>query len=166
MTPFPTYAETPGAPFSRPFPKLDFWMHFGHPLAPFGLPFGSLWLPFGSPWLPFGTLWLTFGALWLPFGSLLGPFGFHFLILLDFGTLLALFGSLLPPFRLLFLICITFCLRFRYFPNPSAKNREINTCTPTSYRFSHTSIFAGPGRIYCRRQLRSTFFRILKNQPK
>ena len=31
----------------------------------------------------------------------------------------------------------------------------INTCTPTSYRFSHTSIFAGPGRINCRRQLRS-----------
>ena len=35
-----------------------------------------------------------------------------------------------------------------------------------SCRFSHTSIFAGPGRIYCRSQLRSTFFRTLKKLPK
>ena len=63
------------APFSRPFPKLDFWMHFGHPLAHFGLPFGSLWLPFGSLWLPFGSPWLPFGTLWLTFGTLWSPFG-------------------------------------------------------------------------------------------
>ena len=85
MTPFPTYAETPGAPFSRPFPKLDFWMHFGHPLAHFGLPFGSLWLPFGSLWLPFGSLGYPFGTIGLTFGSLW----------LTFGLLLASFGSLL-----------------------------------------------------------------------
>ena len=83
-----------GAPFSRPFLKVDFFMHFGCPLAPFGLPFGSLWLPFGSPWLPFGTLWLTFGALWLPFGSLLVPL----------GSLLVPMGSLLVPLSLDFLI--------------------------------------------------------------
>ena len=46
------------APFSRPFPKIDFLMHFGRPLAHF-------WLLFGSRWLPFGSLWLTFGAFFL-----------------------------------------------------------------------------------------------------
>ena len=75
------------ATFSRPFPKVDFLMHFGRPLAHFGL-------PFGSPWLPFGTLWLTFGALWLPFGSLLVPL----------GSLLVPLGSLLVPLSLDFLI--------------------------------------------------------------
>ena len=69
------------APFSRPFPKVDFWMHFGRPLA-------HCWLPFGSLWLTFGALWLPFGSLWLPFGSLLGPF----------CSLLAPFGSLWFPF--------------------------------------------------------------------
>ena len=68
--------------FSRPCPKVDFWMHFGRPLAPFGLPFcspwpllDSLWLTFGSLWRTFGSLLLTFGSLCLPFGSLLRPFG-------------------------------------------------------------------------------------------
>ena len=63
------------APFSRPFPKIDFYMHFGRPLAPCWLPFGSLCLPFGSLWLPFGTIWLPFGSLCLPFGSLWFSFG-------------------------------------------------------------------------------------------
>ena len=63
------------ATFSRPFPKLDFWMHFGRPLAHHWLPFGSPWPPFGSLWFPFGSLWLPFGSLWLPFGLLLVPFG-------------------------------------------------------------------------------------------
>ena len=49
--------------FSRPFPKVDFWMHFGRPLA--------------HPWLPLSSLWLPFGALWLPLGSLLAPFSFQ-----------------------------------------------------------------------------------------
>ena len=39
----------PGAPFSRPFPKVDLWRHLGRPLAPFG----SFWLPFGSLLAPF-----------------------------------------------------------------------------------------------------------------
>ena len=73
------------ATFSRPFPKVDFLMHFGRPLAHFGLPFGSPWLPFGTLWLTFGALWLPFGAIWLPFGTLW----------LTFGSLLASFGSLL-----------------------------------------------------------------------
>ena len=57
--------------FSRPCPKVDFWMHFGRPLAPFGLPFGSLWPLLGSLWLTFGSLWFPFGALLVPLGSLL-----------------------------------------------------------------------------------------------
>ena len=48
------------APFSRPFPKIDFLMHFGRPLA--------------HVWLPFGSRWLTFGSLLAPFGSLLAHF--------------------------------------------------------------------------------------------
>ena len=81
--------------FSRPFPKVDFLMHFGRPL-------GHLSLPFGSPWLPFGSLWLTFGSLWLPFGSLLAPF----------GSLLVPLGSLLLTLGLDFL---TFGLSWRHF---------------------------------------------------
>jgi hypothetical protein len=50
------------APFSRPFLKIDFYMHFGRPW----LPFGSLWLPFGSLLDPFGSLLALF---WLAFGS-------------------------------------------------------------------------------------------------
>ena len=63
------------APFSRPFPKIDFYMHFGRPLAPLWLPFGSLWRTFGSPWLTFGSPWLTFGSLWLPLAPFWLPFG-------------------------------------------------------------------------------------------
>ena len=61
--------------FSRPFPKVDFWMLSGRPLAHFWLPFGSHWLPFGSRRLTFGSLRLIFGSLWLPFGSLLVSLG-------------------------------------------------------------------------------------------
>merc|ERR1711953_1379743 len=70
--------------FSRPFPKLDFLMHFGRSLAPFWLHFGSLWVPLAPFWHPFGSLLLPFGAIWLPFGSLLPP--------------LATSGSILAPF--------------------------------------------------------------------
>ena len=79
------------APFSRPFPKVDFLMHFGRPLAHLWLPFGSPWLSFGSRWRPFGSLGLPFGSLWLPFGSLLVPFGS---LLLTWGSI---FSLLLSP---------------------------------------------------------------------
>ena len=127
---------------------------FWHPWARFWPPSAHFWLPLVPFSLPLARFWHPLAHFWRP----LAPFWLHFLILVDFRSLLALFCSLLLPFRLLFLIFNTFWLRFRYFPNPSAKNREINTCTPTSYRFSHTSIFAGPGRINCRRQLRFMFF--------
>ena len=67
---------------SRPYPKDDFLMHLGRPLAHFwllvalfGLPLGWFWLPLGSLLVPFGSRWLTFGSRWLTFGSLLAPFG-------------------------------------------------------------------------------------------
>ena len=69
----------PGAPFSRPFPKVDFWMHFGRPLAHFGLPFGSPWLPFGTLWLTFGALWLPLAPFWLPLASFWLTFGVFWL---------------------------------------------------------------------------------------
>ena len=55
------------APFWRPFSDIDFWMHFGRPLAPFWHPLGSIWLPFGTLWAPFWSLWAPF---WLHFRSL------------------------------------------------------------------------------------------------
>ena len=74
--------------FLRPFPKVDFLMHFGRPLAHLWFPFGTPWPPFDSLWLPFGSLWLPFASLWLPFGSLLVPLGSLLLTLaLDFLTL-------------------------------------------------------------------------------
>ena len=74
--------------FSRSFPKVDFLMHFGRPLA-------HLWLPFRSPWLPFGSLWLTFGSLWLTFGSLCLPVGS---LLVSFGSLLVSPGFIFSYF--------------------------------------------------------------------
>ena len=97
------------APFSRPFPKVDFWMRFGHPVAPF--------------WLPFGALGLHFGAVWLPSGSLLAPLGFtlapFWLPLAPFGSLLALFNYPSAPFSSIFhyfspflFVFMAFCLEF------------------------------------------------------
>jgi len=74
--------------FSQSCPKVDFWMHFGRPLAPFGLPFGSLFAaiwptlddllaPIGSHLAPFGPLLLTSGIHFLAFespGFIFGPF--------------------------------------------------------------------------------------------
>ena len=64
----------PGAPFSRPFPDIDFLMHFGRPLAHFWLPLGSLWAPIGSLLAPAGSLLAPFGSFLAPFGSLLAHF--------------------------------------------------------------------------------------------
>ena len=72
------------APFSRPFPKIDFWMHFGRPLAPFWLPLAPFWLPFGHFWLHFGPFWPHFGPFWCHFGPLrlhFAPFWRHFAVL-------------------------------------------------------------------------------------
>ena len=90
------------APFSRPFPKIDFLMHFGRPLAHFGLPFGSPWLPFGTLWLTFGALWLPFGAIWLPFGTLWLTFGTLWLPLGPFWLPLASFWLTFGVFWLTF----------------------------------------------------------------
>merc|ERR1712110_535710 len=56
----------PWRSFSRPFPKLDFLMHFGRSLAPFWLPFAPFGVPLAPFWHPFGSFWLPFGAIWLP----------------------------------------------------------------------------------------------------
>ena len=77
------------ASFSRPFPKVDFWMHLGRPLAHFWHPSGSNWLSFGSLWLPFRSLWPPFGTLFAPCWFLLGPS----------GVILTAVGHILSPFR-------------------------------------------------------------------
>ena len=89
-----------GAPFSRPFPNIDLWMHFGRLLAPFGSQMAPEWLPknvvgsylFAYFWLRFPNIdfwmhfgrhlapfWLSFGSLLVPFGTLLLTPGLHFL---------------------------------------------------------------------------------------
>ena len=146
--------------FSRPFPKVDFLMHFGRTLAHFGLPFGSLWLAFGSLLAPFGSLWLTFGSLWLPlahifapFGSLFGPFGLLLLHFLTLGVSWRRFWSLSNIFNENLMknnIFLSFSPNFLLFthPLPQSTCRLIEGTLPLhSARFSHTSILAGPGRI-------------------
>ena len=51
------------APFSRPFPKIDFGMHFGRPLV--------------ALWLTFGSLLDPFGSLLVPIADLLAPLWYH-----------------------------------------------------------------------------------------
>ena len=78
------------APFSRPFPKIVFFMHFGRPLAPFGTlsaPSGSLWAPVGSLSAHFGHLLAPFCTLLAPFGSLLAPFWLIFTNFHDFSRI-------------------------------------------------------------------------------
>ena len=86
--PFHLDAENLLATFSRPFPKVDFWIHFVRPFALFWLPFGALglhfgalglplapfwlplvhfWFPLAHFWLPLAHFWLTFGVFWLTF---------------------------------------------------------------------------------------------------
>ena len=77
----------PGAPFSQPFPKIDFLTHFGRSLAHFGLPFGSPWLPFGSLLALLGSLWATFWLQLAHFGRPLAPF------CSPRGSIFSLFGS-------------------------------------------------------------------------
>ena len=162
--PFRSDALSLLAPFSRPFPKVDFLMHFGRPLAHFGLPFGSLWLPFGSLLAPFGSLWLTFGSLWLPlahifapFGSLFAPFGSLLLHFLTLGVSWRRFWSLSDIFNENLMknhVFLCFSLNFLLFtyPLPQSTCKLIEgTLLLHSARFSHTSILAGPGRIIAAR---------------
>ena len=71
--------------FSLPFPKVDFFMHFGHPLARFGCPLGFIWAVLG-------TLWATFKSFLAPFGLHLSSF-WH-----PLGSIWTLFGSVLASF--------------------------------------------------------------------
>ena len=93
---------------SRPFPKIDFWMHFGHHLAPFWFPFGSLWLPLGSLWAPFGSLWGPFGVPLAPVSTLLAPF----------GSILAPIGSNWLSFVALWLVLLPARMHFLTFDAP------------------------------------------------
>ena len=87
--------------FSRPFPKLDFLMHFGRSLAPFWLHFGSLWGPFGSLlapfWLPLAPFWRHLAPFWFP----AAPFGYFWL---HFGSLFRTLGVNFHVFLFNFLI--------------------------------------------------------------
>ena len=61
-------------PFSRHFPKIDFFMYFGRFWVVFWFPFGSLLVASGSLLVPLDSLLatlavnvLTFGAFWVFF---------------------------------------------------------------------------------------------------
>ena len=67
------------APFSRPFPKIDFLMHFDPPLAHFWhtlVPSCSLVVPLALFRLTFGTFCLPFAPFWLPFASFCLPLAY------------------------------------------------------------------------------------------
>ena len=53
------YAVSFWRSFLPPFPKIDFLMNFGYPLAPFWLPLATFWLPLAVFGYPFGALLLT-----------------------------------------------------------------------------------------------------------
>ena len=149
------------APFSRPFPKIDFWMHFGCPLAPFWLRFGSLWLPFAPFWLPFRSLWHPLGDLLAPIGSLLAPVGSLLLPLeIDFVTFAASsphFASSLYNFPRnpnKGVLSVSFCIEFSFFHNPFAKNRRNSKANQSKINRSLQLAFQGPGAEPCLWQLR------------
>jgi len=75
-TPFHLDAVARLTTFSRPCPKIDFWLQFGCSLgslwAPFGIPFASLWFPL----IPFGSLFAPRGSLLAPVGTVLASLWF------------------------------------------------------------------------------------------
>ena len=72
------------ATFSRPCPKVDFWMHFGRPLA-------HLWLPFGSPlaafWLLLAHFWCALAHFWRPWDHFCSPLRSIFTLLRSPGVI-------------------------------------------------------------------------------
>ena len=88
--------------FSRPFPKIDFWMHFGRPLAPFWLPFGSRLAPFDSLLAPFGSLLAPFGTLWATFSLQLTHFWCYLAHFCPFGGSFSNFSHRFAPFWFIF----------------------------------------------------------------
>ena len=112
------------APFSRPCPKVDFWRHFCHALAPFWHPFGGLWLTFGSLLAPFGSLLDAFGSLWAPFVLPLAPFGQPFgSNWLPLGALRLTFDHLRAPFSHIWRFLASFWINFLIFQQNLMKNR-------------------------------------------
>ena len=168
--------------FSRPFPKIDFLMHFGRPLAHFWLPFGSRWLPFCARWLTFGSLWAPF---WLPLAHFWLPLAHFWLPLapfwLTFGVPWLTFGALSFTFAhpgIHFLTFAVSCPHFSYLFEFSMKisckiwflnhflwkshSRSIKSYFPEAHRthpnrkyiFSCNPPFKGPERNICLWQLR------------
>ena len=146
------------ASFSRPILKIDFWMHFGSPLAHCWLPlapFGSLLFRFGSIWHPLGELLAPIGSLLAPFGSLLLLLKVNFLTFAasspHFGSSLYKFGrkphkSILP---------VSFCIEFPFFSTtPFAKNRRNSKANRSKINRPLQLAFQGPGAEPCLWQLR------------
>ena len=157
------------------------WLTLGSLLAPVGslwAPLGSLWAPFGSLlahfWFPLAHFWCPWAYFCTPWGSifsLLGPpdvifhffeyfrWNFHFfeyfrwnltqnLIIWKCSLQIRFYWSSTShtnDFRTVF-----YQNTSSYAPEP-AKPLQITTCTLT---FAWHTIFPGPERVYCRRQLR------------
>ena len=148
------------APFSRPFPNIDFGMHFGRPLAHFWHPLGSNWLPFGLLWLllapfwhplallaPLAPFWHPLAPFWPPFGSLwlpLAPFWLHFI---QFGLI---FGRFL-------IIFMTISNKNRVFGDISTKNRVFRIFWEFLYLFGPLTLYPEdfPSKIHRRKTLLS-----------
>ena len=138
--------------FSRPFPKVDFLMHFGRPLAHFWLPLAHFWLPLGPFWFTFGIPWLTFGALSFTFAhpgihfltfALSCP---HFSYFLEFSTKISCKILVFNNFR-----CKSHSRSIKsYFPEAPRTNPK------RKYTYSWNPPFKAPQRNICLWQLRST----------
>ena len=133
---------------------LPFWLHFRNLfrrstfeciLVALWLLLSSLLTPFGSLLAPLGSLLAPFGSLLAPFGSPLAPFSLPFRSL---WTPFSHFGWLWNPFGCIWLPFAYFFWFLTPSPNPSTKNREINTCIqpPADFRI-HLSLQARGGYI-------------------
>ena len=133
------------------------------PKATFGCTLVAFWLPFGTLSPPFWSLLAPFGSLSAPFWSLLAPFCYLLAPLAPFWhPLRSIFDAFLNFESFLSLFLHLDCLQFRFWSHFQCKYNfgAPNAAGNPQQNYSRISTvgtqpFLGPGRVYCRRQLRS-----------
>ena len=142
-----------GPPLGLLFGDLFRISTFGSILVAIWLTFGTLGAPFWSRLAPFGSILVAFGATLAPFWVLLVAFDrFRH----PFRPILVAFGRFWYPFGSLWTLLGPIMHEKSDFGYPSS---QIPANCRLHWRleqfFSCTLTFLGPGRKYCRRQLRS-----------
>ena len=147
-----------GEPFGSLFATFFEHRFFNTFWSPFGFTLAAFWHPLAPFWPHLTPFWLPLGLRWLPFGSILTPRDPSGIIFGVFWRICMKFLLKLIPF------CLNagsssysgdFVFQNPSFEHPTCKKSRIAACAPTTCKFSHKPFFWGPGRIYCRRQLRS-----------